>query len=115
MFFGFSASSDDDETITEIVRGTIAEDENDRTEILSSFFVSFRFCIGTFKVREREKKERMARARVFFRFSASSDDDEKITEIVRGTIAEDENDVKMLSSSVKKRGNLRGRYILINK
>ena len=53
---------------------------------------------------------------MFFRFSASSDDDEKITEIVRGTIAEDENDVKMLSSSVKKRGNLRGRwYILINK
>jgi len=52
---------------------------------------------------------------VFFRFSASSDDDEKITEIVRGTIAEDENDVNMLSSSVKKRGNLRGRYILINK
>ena len=26
---------------------------------------------------------------MFFRFSASSDDDEKITEIVRGTIAED--------------------------
>ena len=28
MFFGFSASSDDDETITEIVRGTIAEDKS---------------------------------------------------------------------------------------
>ena len=27
MFFGFSASSDDDEKITEIVRGTIAEDK----------------------------------------------------------------------------------------
>ena len=64
MFFGFSASSDDDETITEIVRGTIAEDENDRTEILSSFFVSFRFCIGTFKVREREKKKARARSGV---------------------------------------------------
>ena len=58
MFFGFSASSDDDETITEIVRGTIAEDENDRTEILSSFFVSFRFCIGTFKVRYRKEGAR---------------------------------------------------------
>ena len=39
-------------------------------------------------MREREKR-RCARARVFFGFSASSDDDEKITEIVRGTIAED--------------------------
>ena len=55
---------------------------------LSSFFVSFRFCIGNFK-RERERKRRCARARVFFGFSASSDDDEKITEIVRGTITED--------------------------
>ena len=51
---------------------------------------------------------------MFFGFSASSDDDEKITEIVRGTIAEDKK-AKSLSSSVKKRGNLRGRYILINK
>ena len=42
---------------------------------LSSFFVSFRFCIGTFKC---------ARARVFFRFSASSDDDEeKVFPILR--------------------------------
>ena len=40
-------------------------------------------------MRERERKRRCARARVFFGFSASSDDDEKITEIVRGTIAED--------------------------
>ena len=52
---------------------------------------------------------------MFFGFSASSDDDEKITEIVRGTIAEDKSAQMMLSSSVKKRGNLRGRYILINK
>ena len=57
---------------------------------------------------------------MFFGFSASSDDDEKITEIVHGTIAEDKNNKVVLSSSVKKRGKLRGRYhwywyILINK
>ena len=46
---------------------------------LSSFFVSFRFCIGTFSERDIEKKVR-ARARVFFGFSASSDDDEKKNE-----------------------------------
>ena len=84
MFFGFSASSDDDEK------------ESEKTFGRQKCRTNFSELVGREVLFSSFRSSLVVRT-WFFGFSASSDDDEKITEIVRGTIAEDKN-IFLLSS-----------------